>query len=41
MPLNVDMQYTSLNKRAEFIVNVMVDGIGCQRIAMSELAPFN
>jgi len=41
MPLNVDMQYTSLNKRAEFIVNVMVDGIGCQRMAMSELAPFN
>ena len=41
MPLNVDMQYTSLNKRAEFIVNVMVDGIGCQHISVAELAPFN
>jgi len=41
MPLNVDMQYTGLNKRAEFIVNVMVDGIGCQRMAVPELAPFN
>jgi len=41
MPLNVDKQYTSLNKRAEFIVNVMVDGIGCQQVAIPELASFN
>ena len=41
MPLNVDMQYTSLSKRAEFIVNVMVDGIGCHEIAIPELASFN
>jgi AcrR family transcriptional regulator len=41
MPLNVDKQYTSLNKRAEFIVNVMVDGIGFQKIAMPEMASFN
>ncbi|HTE10827.1 MAG TPA: TetR/AcrR family transcriptional regulator, partial [Chitinophagaceae bacterium] len=41
MPLNVDMQYTSVNKRAEFIVNVMVNGIGYQQIATPELASFN
>ncbi len=42
MPLNVeDKQYTSLNKRAEFIVNVMVDGIGCQKIPMPEMVSFN
>ncbi|MEO6316260.1 MAG: helix-turn-helix domain-containing protein [Chitinophagaceae bacterium] len=41
MPLNVDGQYTSLNKRAEFIVNVMVDGIGCQQVAMPQLVSFN
>ncbi|MEP6747917.1 MAG: helix-turn-helix domain-containing protein [Bacteroidota bacterium] len=41
MPLNVDQQYTSFNKRAEFIVNVMVDGIGCQKIAIPEMASFN
>ena len=41
MPLNVDKQYTSFNKRAEFIVNVMVDGIGCQKIAIPEMASFN
>ena len=41
MPLNVDMQYTSLNKRAEFIVNVMVDGIGCHPTAVPELVSFN
>ncbi len=42
MPLNVDkQQYTSLNKRAEFIVNVMVDGIGCQKIAIPEMISFN
>ena len=40
MPLNVDMQYTSLNKRAEFIVNVMVDGIGFQTVAVPELMAF-
>ena len=41
MPLNVDMQYASLNKRAEFIVNVMVEGIGCQKTMEPELASFN
>jgi len=41
MPLNVDIQYTSLNKRAEFIVNVMVDGIGCQKVALEEMVSFN
>ncbi|MFT3936151.1 MAG: helix-turn-helix domain-containing protein [Chitinophagaceae bacterium] len=41
MPLNVDAQSTSLNKRAEFIVNVMVDGIGCQKKAVPQLQPFN
>jgi AcrR family transcriptional regulator len=41
MPLNVDKQYTSLNKRAEFIVNVMVEGIGFQKVAIPELASFN
>ncbi len=40
MPLNVDIQYNSLNKMADFIVNVMVDGIGCQKIAKPELAAF-
>ncbi|GAC1432655.1 MAG: hypothetical protein NVSMB7_08460 [Chitinophagaceae bacterium] len=41
MPLNVDKQYTSLNKRAEFIVNVMVDGIGCQKMTIPEMVSFN
>ena len=41
MPLNVDMQYTSLNKRAEFIVNVMVEGIGCQKTVVPEMVSFN
>jgi len=41
LPLNVDTQYNSLNKRAEFIVNVMVDGFGCQKMAIPALAPFN
>ncbi|MEP7279687.1 MAG: hypothetical protein ABI813_13640, partial [Bacteroidota bacterium] len=40
MPLNVD-NYSSLNKRAEFIVNVMVDGIGCKKIVLPKLASFN
>jgi hypothetical protein len=41
MPLNVDMQYASLNKRAEFIVNVMVEGIGCQKTLVPEMVSFN
>ncbi len=42
MPLNVDTQNASINKRAEFIVNVMVDGIGChQQIAIPEMVSFN
>lgn len=41
-PLNVDHPSSSLNKRAEFIVNVMVDGIGCpQQVIMPALASFN
>jgi AcrR family transcriptional regulator len=41
MPLNVDKQYASLNKRAEFIVNVMVDGIGYRKTVIPELVSFN
>ena len=41
IPLRVDdRQPGSLNKRAEFIVNVMVDGIGPQKVAMAELASY-
>jgi len=41
MPLNIDKQLASFNKRAEFIVNVMVDGIGFRKTAIPELASFN
>ncbi|HTL07669.1 MAG TPA: TetR family transcriptional regulator [Chitinophagaceae bacterium] len=41
MPLNVDRPYSSLHKRAEFIVNVMVDGIGCQQAVLPAMASFN
>lgn len=38
MPLNVDTQHNSLHKRAEFIVNVMVDGIGYKQVAIPEMS---
>ena len=40
-PLNVDQQYSTPHKRAEFIVHVMIDGIGCKQIAVPEMASFN
>lgn len=41
MRVDIGKQLNSLNKRAEFIVNILVDGIGCHKIALPEMASFN
>lgn len=40
-PLHIDTRHSNLAQKAEFIVQVMVDGIGCHQEALQELLSLN